>query len=136
MNGEQQDHREGPAGSSLGERALGILGGLVTLSLLGFLAYQAMAVRDGGPRLGVEIVTVQETPSGFVAEVRVRNDGGGTAQAVHLLGTVTVGGRPVEESTATIDYIAPGSSAKAALVFGVKPSTGDLDVRVAGYALP
>ncbi len=136
VNGNRQDRRGRPADSSPGEWALGVLGGLVTLALLGFFAYQALAVRDGDPRLGVEVVAIEETPPGFVAELRVRNNGGGTAQTVHVVGTVTVGGRSVSEASTTIDYVPPNSSSEAALVFEVGPSTGNLNVRVAGYTLP
>ncbi len=136
MNSKRKDRRGRPGDSSPGEWVLGVLGGLLTLSLLGFFAYQSLAVRQGDPRLVVEVTAVEETPPGFVAELRVRNNGGGTARGVRIAGTVTAGGRPVEEATATIDYVPPNSSGEAALVFGVSPSTGNLDVRVAGYALP
>ena len=136
MNSKRKDRRGRPGDSSPGEWALGVLGGLVTLSLLGFFAYQSLAVRQGDPRLVVEVTAVEQTPRGYVADLRVRNNGGGTAQGVHVVGTVTVGGRPASEASATIDYIPPNSSGEAALVFAVSPSTGNLDVRVAGYALP
>lgn len=124
------------AGSSAGELVLGILGGLVMLALLGLLAYQWLAVQEGNPRLGVEGVAVEKVPPGFVAQLRVRNDGGTTAQAVHIVGTVTAVGRRTEEATATIDYLSPGSTSEVALVFDADPRTGNLDVQVAGYTLP
>jgi uncharacterized protein (TIGR02588 family) len=135
---DRDDSSGGPriAGSSPGELALGVLGGLVTLVLLGFLAYQALAVREAAPRLGVEVVAIEPAPPGFVARVQVRNDGGQNAQTVHISGTVSSGGAVTEEATATIDYVAPNSSDEVALVFGVEPGSGDLDVRVTGYALP
>ncbi len=125
-----------PAGSSTGELVLGVVGGLVMLVLLGFLAYQGLVVHEGDPRLGVEVVAVEEASPGFVAQLRVRYDGGTTAQAVHIVGTVTTVGRPAEEATATIDYVSPGSTTEVALVFRADPGTGNLDVRVAGYTLP
>ncbi len=132
----QRKGRGRPGNSSPGEWALGILGGLVTLSLLGFFAYQSLAVREGDPRLAVEVTAVEQTPRGYVAQLRVHNNGGRTAQGVHVVGTVMVGGRPASEASATIDYVPPNSSGEAALVFGVSPSTGNLDIRVTGYALP
>ncbi|MDQ4021528.1 MAG: hypothetical protein M3257_07865 [Actinomycetota bacterium] len=115
---------------------LGVLGGLVVLALVGFLAYQGLVVREGDPQLAVEVIAVEETPPGFVAQLRVRNDGGKTAQAVHIVGTVTAVGGRAEEATATIDYLSPSSTTEAALVFGADPNTGKLDVRVAGYTVP
>lgn len=55
---------------------------------------------------------------------------------MHVVGTVTTAGRRAEEATATIDYVPPGSTTEVALVFGADPHTGNLDVRVVGYALP
>lgn len=66
---------------------LGVLGALVTLAVIGLLAFQALAVRVGDPLFRVELIAVEQTAQGFVREVRVRNDGGTTAEAVHLVGT-------------------------------------------------
>lgn len=121
------------AGSSSSELAVGALGGLVTLALIGFLLHQALVLRDRDPQLSVAVVAVEEAAPGFVAQVRVRNSGGGTAEAVHVTGTVTRAGSTVEEVTATIAYVPPSSSREAALVFGSPPGRGDLQVRVTGY---
>lgn len=123
---------ERPADSSPGELVLGVLGALVTLAVIGFLAFQALAVREGDPLFHVEVIAVEQTAQGFVTEVRVRNDGGTTAEAVHLVGTAGGGGSG-GQAIATISYVPPHSSRRATLVFPTPPGPGGVEVRVAGY---
>lgn len=121
------------ADSSRSELAVGVVGGLVTLALIGFLLYQALVLRDRDPQLSAAVVAVEAAAPGFVAQLRVRNTGGGTAEAVHVTGSVTRAGSTVEEVTATIAYVPPSSSREATLVFAAPPGRGDLQVRVTGY---
>lgn len=81
----------------------------------------------------VAVVTVEQASPGFVTQHRVHDSGGGTAETVHVTGTVTRAGSTVEEVTATIAYVPPSSSREATLVFGAPPCRGDLQVRVTGY---
>lgn len=120
------------AGSSPGEWALGVLGAVVTLALVGFLAYQMLAAREADPRIRVEITAVEETAHGFEAEVRVCNDGGTTAEAVHLVANAGPADGTGRQAAATISYVPP----QAVLVFPVPRPAGDVQVRIAGYAVP
>jgi uncharacterized protein (TIGR02588 family) len=111
---------------------LGVIGALVTIAVLGFLTLQAVTGRDADPRFRVEVVAVEDTGHGVVAEVRVHNDGGTTAEAVHVVGTVpTAASAP--EATATISYVPPHSSREVALVLPARPGPGGVEVRIAGY---
>ena len=127
------DKQSKASGWSPTELVVGVIGGLVTLALIGFLLYQALVLRDRDPQLSVAVVAVEQQSPDFVARLRVHNSGGGTAETVHLTGTVTRAGSTVEEVTATIAYVPPHSSREAVLVFGSAPGRGDLQVRVTGY---
>jgi uncharacterized protein (TIGR02588 family) len=129
------DEEQQSGGTSVGEWALGILGILVTVALLGFLSYQAV-IRDSGPQLQVVVTGVQDTPSGFVTTLRVQNDGGQTAQGVHVTGEVVRNGSAVDTGSTTVGYVPPSSHRQASLVFTTDPQAAgtELSVEVAGYS--
>lgn len=124
---------QGSGGTSAAEYAMGGLGGLLVLLLIVFLTYQAVAVRETGPELGVEITAVEQAGTGYEVHVRVRNDGGATAETVQLSGQLTRDGRQVEEASATIGYVPPESRRDAVLVFSTDPRDGELTVGPEGY---
>ncbi|MCZ2824477.1 MULTISPECIES: hypothetical protein [unclassified Modestobacter] len=120
-------------GTSAAEYAAGGLGGLLVLLLVAFLGYQALAVRDSGPDLAVEVTDVRLVGTGYEVRLEVTNDGGTTAEAVHLGGELARDGRQVEQASASISYVPPDSRREAVLVFTADPRDGDLAVGVEGY---
>lgn len=126
---EPQDDRTSP-----GEWALGVLGGLVAVSLLVFLGQQAI-VRDDPAQLDVVVTEVRRTDGEFVVTLRVDNSGGATAEAVSVTGEVLSDGSAVDEGSATVPYVPADSHRSASLVFDVDPEApgAELVVGVAGY---
>jgi uncharacterized protein (TIGR02588 family) len=122
--------QESGGGTAGGEYALGAL--LVVL-LVAFLGYQAVAVRESGPEPFVEVTEVEQAGAGFAVHVRVGNDGGTTAEAVHLSGELLRDGRQVDQASASISYVPPESRRDAVLVFSEDPRTGQLTVGPVGY---
>ncbi|MCZ2815050.1 hypothetical protein [Modestobacter sp. VKM Ac-2984] len=120
-------------GTSVAEYAVGGLGALLVLLLVAFLGYQALAVRESGPELAVEITAVRSVGTGYEVRLDVTNDGGTTAEAVHLGGELRRDGRQVEQASASIAYVPPESLREAVLVFTADPRDGDLAVGVEGY---
>ncbi len=118
------------------ELVLGALGGLLVAALLAFLAYQAAAVPDRGAELRVTVESLERTGSQLVAHVRVKNDGGETAEGVGVAGTLHDDGDVVERATTTLSYVPAQSSRRAALVFSGDPANPELSVGVTGYAFP
>ncbi|GAB3351101.1 TIGR02588 family protein [Modestobacter lapidis] len=125
-----------PERTSTGEYVLGGLGGLLVLLLLGFLIYQAAVVRDTGPELSVTVTGVETAGNGWSVHYRIANTGGQTAVQVQVTGVLSRDGTEVEESSATVDYVPPGSRRSGALLFSEDPGSGDLQVRPSGYSLP
>lgn len=142
---EQSDRDEGrdgpgsrrdPEVSSKGERLVAVLGVILVVALLGFLAYQALAGAEGGPQLSVDVARIDRAGNQFVVHARIRNDGGMTARSVSVSGALTDGGRTLEQATTTVSYVPPTSFRDAALVFTRDPRDVKLSVRAAGYELP
>ncbi|MCZ2857311.1 hypothetical protein [Blastococcus sp. VKM Ac-2987] len=134
MTGSDDDTQgQRAATTSAAEYVLGGLGGLLVLLLVAFLGYEAVAVREGGPDLAVEITAVEPAGAGYEVWLRVRNDGGTTAETVQLGGRLTRGGRLVEQASATVAYVPPESVRDAVLVFASDPRDGVLAVGPEGY---
>lgn len=130
---ENRNRADEQTGSSRGELVLGLLGSVIVVALLGFLAYQAVAVRETGPALRVEIRSVELVPEGFRTRLRVHNGGGQTAEQVQVTGTLTGGPARSESAQAVIAYIPPGSHREAGFVFRTDPRTRRLVTGIAGY---
>ncbi len=130
---EDAQEQQSQGGTSPAEYALGGLGALLVLALFAFLAYQALAVREMGPELAVEVTEVEQAGAGYAVHVQVRNDGGTTAEAVHISGQLTRNGRQVGQASASISYVPPASRRAAVLVFSQDPRTGELTVGPDGY---
>lgn len=135
MNADQDgETQEGQRPAA--EWAVGVLGAVVLIAVVGFLAYQAAAVRDGPPNLRVPVIQVDEQGPPYVVTVRVHNGGGRTAEDVQLAGELARGDTTVEQASATARYVPPHSHRKALLVFRTDPDTATLNVKAAGYSLP
>lgn len=130
---EDRHHPPARGRTSAGEYAAGAVGGLLVLLLVAFLGYQAVAVRQTGVELSVEVTRIEAGGTGYEVHLRVHNTGGTTAEAVHLSGEVSRDGRQVARGSATISYVPPDSRRTAVLVFSADPREGDLAVGVAGY---
>lgn len=131
--GDENADAERSADTSAAEYVAGALGGVLVLLLVAFLAYQAVAVRDTGPDLAVEITAVEEVGTSYQVHLAVTNDGGTTAEAVHLSGSVSRRGERVEEASASIAYVPPESRRDAVLVFSTDPRDGELAVGADGF---
>jgi uncharacterized protein (TIGR02588 family) len=122
--------------TTAGEYALGALGGLLVLVLLGFLTYQAVIDEGGDPEIAVAVTAVEPRGEGWAVSFRVENRGGLTAERLEVSGSLTLGGGEVEQSSAMIAYVPPDSWRSGALLFSEDPRDGRLEVRPAGYASP
>lgn len=123
-------------GTPLLEWAAAALGALVTLFLLGFIAWEAVVGSHAAPAaIALEAGTVHRTAEGFTLEITARNRTDGTAAAVHVEGALGPDGS-VEKSEATLSYVPGESERKAALIFREDPRRHALSLRVTGYEKP
>lgn len=131
-----EGHGVEPAPVRTVEFLVGVVSGVLLVSVLGFLGYQAVTVRDGPPALRTRVAPVSDADQPpYVFEVQVRNTGGQTAQAVQITGQLTRDDRQVEQASATVRYIPPHSHRDVSLLFDTDPKTAAVSVKAAGYAL-
>lgn len=118
------------------ESVLGLLGGLVVLAVLSFLAYEAVAADGRGPALSASIVRSEESDGQRVVHYEVRNDGSRTAEQVHVVGQLVKGGETVQQVSSTVAYVPVGSTRRGVLIFDAAPASAQVRVRAASYTTP
>lgn len=110
------------------------IGAVVFFGVIAILV--GYGVSEGGTP---PVITVHSAPPMRVAEgysvvVTVENVGGSTAAGIEIEGRAGDGEGSM--ARARLDYLPPGSSREATLVFMHDPMEGDLRVRVLGYRAP
>src|SRR5690349_20317565 len=90
------------------EWVAGGIGAILTLTLLGFLGWQAWSnPGDVPPQIEVSLRDVMPAGDGFVARIAAVNGSPETAAAVEVEGVLSRDGEEVERAQATLDYV-PG----------------------------
>ncbi len=124
------------AGPTMAQWAVGIGSTLLVLALLGFVLYLAVEGTSRPPVIQVRVERVLEAPGGYVVEVGVYNEGGSTAAALVIEGTLKQDTVTVERSSATISYVPADTEREAGLFFTRDPRRYELEVRPVGYDRP
>ncbi len=117
-----------PVATPVLQWAMAILGGVVTAAIIGVVIWEAL--QPTAPTdLSARIIAVEITSSGYVAVVKVVNDGDETASAVDIEGALGE-----EQASATVDYVPGHGHAKAFLRFDNDPRTASVAVK--GWSAP
>ena len=117
-----------PAATPVLQWAMAILGGLVTVAIIGVVIWEALQPA-APPAMTARIIAVEATASGHVAVIKVLNDGDDTASAVDIEGVLGA-----ETATATVDYVPGHGHAKAFLRFDADPHAASVTVK--GWSAP
>ena len=115
----------------------GGVGLLLTLALVGFVGWEAFTRTEKvPPQVELTVQEILPAGQGYVAKIVAHNATGQAAQGVQIEGALMQGGREVEKSTVTLDFVPGGSDAHAGLYFTRDPASGRLQLRALGYARP
>lgn len=79
---------------------------------------------------------IRTAPGQFYVPFQVTNTGGGTAEAVHVVGELRINGQVEEFGEQEIDFLSKGEVAEGAFIFSRDPRNNQLSVRVSSYRLP
>ncbi|MBW4694561.1 MAG: TIGR02588 family protein [Lyngbya sp. HA4199-MV5] len=72
----------------------------------------------------------------FYVPFTVTNSGGETAEAVHILAELRIGGAIVETGDLDVDFLSGGEKIEGVFIFSRDPQQGQLTLRVVSYKLP
>jgi uncharacterized protein (TIGR02588 family) len=113
------------------------VGLLLIAAMLGILGWEALKGNGKhAPFVEVSVEGVTAAAGGYIVEVALRNRSPSTAAAVEVEGELASGGRTIETSSVTIDYVPGESTRRAGLFFSHDPRDLEVDVRALGYAQP
>lgn len=112
------------------------LGLVLTVGMLAYLVHEGISEPDGPPALTVVAEPPTRTAGGFVVPFVVRNDSPATAAAVEVRGTLTQGGRVLEERRQSFTYVPGDGEARGGLLFDNDPAAAEISIRPEGYEEP
>lgn len=119
------------------EHICGTVGGLLAAVTLAVIAFQIPGSGDmATPDIGVTVAGITPSASGHLVRIKVSNAGKRTATGVEIEGRLDEGGRTVEASRVTFDYVPRGSAARGGLWFARDPAGYALTIRAIGYREP
>ncbi len=113
------------------------IGGLLAAATLAVIAFQIPG-SDGraAPNIEAKAAGIAQSASGHLVRIEVSNTGKRTAAGVEIEGRLEEGGRTVETSRMTFDYVLRGSTTRGGLWFTRDPAGYALTIRAIGYREP
>ena len=118
------------------EWVTGVFSTLLVLTMIGWIAAQAILQPDTPPDFRSEMSAIGPVKDGFLVEFEIFNDGTSTAASVEVRGELTEADRPAEVVQATFDYIPGKSSVRGGFLFAQNPEGRDIRIRAIGYTEP
>ncbi|HEY9897128.1 MAG TPA: TIGR02588 family protein [Candidatus Sericytochromatia bacterium] len=136
-NKPQPDQPQQPPRSRAERITFGIAS-FILATVVGLVGYTWLDEQQQQPPLLSILNTepIRAAKGQFYVPITVTNSGGGTAEAVHVLAELRIGGTIVETGTLEIDFLSSREEAEGAFIFSRDPRQGQLSLRVASYKLP
>ena len=137
MSNRPNRSKKSGAKSPLLEWIFGTIGLVLTLSILGFVGWQALTQgEDLPPRIDVRVERVSPADGSYVVEIVAHNRSSTTAKSVEVEGVLAPRSGQPETRRVTFDYVPGGSTVRGGLHFLSDPATGKLHLRALGHARP
>lgn len=118
------------------EWAVAVVGALLVLGVIGYMAYLALTERGAPPDISVVIESVQPASGGYLARIEAVNEGGSTAADVTIEASVTDGGQDIETRQVMLDFLPMHSERTAGIVFEHDPGRFQVELRVLSHREP
>lgn len=112
------------------------VGLVLTLLVVGVIAWEALGAERGPPAMAVSLRAVSAVQGGYVAEIELANTGGRPAAEVVVEGVLSPPAGAPETSDVTFDYIADQSRRSGGLFFKADPRRGALTLQARGFVEP
>ncbi len=132
----QQGDENEESEPTLSEWVVGIASTLLVLALAGFVVWDAYRATRSPPIVTLRVERILAVSGGYVVDVGVYNEGGSTAKALAIQGTLKRDTVTVETSTATLSYVPAETEREAGLFFTRDPRQYKLELRPMGYDRP
>ncbi|NYZ11760.1 TIGR02588 family protein [Azospirillum sp. RWY-5-1] len=130
------DPKRDAAGVSRLEWIVAAIGLLLVSGSIAYLIHTGLTKDGTPPDVVVSVDQVLPGEQGFRVLLSARNSGGRTAEEVEIEGRLTDGGRTIETSAVTLDFLPAESRRKATIAFRNDPRRYQLELRALGYREP
>jgi uncharacterized protein (TIGR02588 family) len=110
---------------------------LIVAALVGLILLVWVTQDSRPPILSLTAGTeIRQEQGYYYVPFTVRNEGGGTAESVQVIGELLIDGEVEEHGEQQIDFLSSREEEEGAFVFSRNPNAGELVLRVASYKLP
>lgn len=117
------------------EWVVAALGALLVGGTVGFLLFEAFTGGERPPEVVLRVIAVEPSGEGFLVRLEARNTGDEAAAELSVEGSIERGGRTLETSDLTFDFLPAASAREGGLFFSENPR-GALSLRALGYREP
>ena len=108
----------------------------LVVGTLGYLLYDGATATEAPPSIQVRLGEQQRTPHNFIVHVAVTNDGGQTAEEVHVEVVLEGAGGETERGEFVVAFLPRRATREGWVAFRSDPAGGKLTSRVLGYEKP
>ncbi len=122
--------------TSLLEGATAVIGLILVVLSVGYIAFKGFTERDSPPDLVVSVTSIKTVTSGYLVEFKVKNEGEKTAANVVIEGKLAKNDEDFDTKTTTINYIASKSEQSGGLYYEEDPAQNKLVIKAVGYENP
>jgi uncharacterized protein (TIGR02588 family) len=132
----RQSHFKQSSGRSLAEKvSFGISLSIVGI-VIALICYTWITGDTNPPALVVTTTQTRQVDQHYYVPFTVTNWGGETAEAVEVVGELSLPGGTTETGMQEIDFLSRQEKRSGEFIFSQNPQQGELTVRVASYRLP
>lgn len=109
---------------------------LLIAALVGLVLLSWKTQSSEPPTFNIQAGAVQPVKGQFYVPFTIENTGGGTAEAVQVIGELRRDGQVIESGEQQIDFLSSREQSQGVFIFSENPQMGSLSLRAASYSLP
>ena len=125
-----------PQSTSPAEWVVAAVGAAIVVATVGYLIFFEVSAGPPDPTISIVEHKVEQTRGGYLVTFSVRNAGHATAANLSVKGELVDGGKTVEASEVTFDYVPAFSSRSGGLFFTHDPSKAALRLHPVSFIQP
>jgi uncharacterized protein (TIGR02588 family) len=125
------------SGRSLAEWITFSTASAIVAVVIGLIIYIWLGKKSDPPILSIAREEAIRKVSGqFYVPFTLKNQGGETAESVHVIAKLELGNSIEESGEQEVDFLSSGEKQDGAFIFSQDPRKGKLTIRVVSYKLP
>jgi uncharacterized protein (TIGR02588 family) len=109
----------------------------ILATVIGLISYVWVTKKEQPPILSISREkAIQNVNGQFYVPFILKNQGGETAESVHVVANLELKNETEESGEQEIDFLSSGEKQEGAFIFSQNPQQGKLTIRVVSYKLP